>query len=558
MKKTVIFIIFILIFHIFSHSKEITNLSKIKLNEKLELERIPIADALAVLSKEYHLNVIADESIKDIIVEMYFPKGTTIKTIIDSFTSIHNLKVRQYGTAILLTKKTKVNSGEVTFAGKVTVNGHKNGIEGVKITIINGNVPTTQTTYGGNFVIDDLDPGIYVVRFEKEGYTTIGEIINLDKNISNFAISLEKDHRVNIKKTTPIDNIKGKVNVIGGESFYTERIRLLNIPAEEVKNILEYNFDDQLKITSLEKLNTVILFGKKEYIISAKNIIQEIDSTIKQVRVSSQILDVSDNLFEELGFDWIYSDNKQIEDSKSTNSSLLKTEFIDGIGSNFLSGIKLIRQFSGGKDVLGVGINLLQSTQDLVISAIPSILISDGEEGEFKITEEVIVGEEKDENNETSKTVYTPLFREAGIILKVQPIIQDEDNILLRINIEVSNFKLKKSSNGEESGTYNAEGGSKVGRSVVTTIKMKNGETIFIGGLKRAILHNLDSKVPVLGDIPVIGKLFRKTSIKNEVTDIYIRLKVDLVENETDDFEKMEIHKNYEQIKNKRIYKKSS
>lgn len=416
----------------------------------------------------------------------------------------------------------------------------------------------TQTTYGGNFVIDNLDPGIYVVRFEKEGYTTLGEIVNLDKNISNFTISLEKDYKVNTTKNVSTNNIKGQSTTINGEKFYTERVRLLNIPAEEVKNILEYNFEEQLKITSLEKLNTVILFGKKEYISSAKNIIKEIDSGIKQVRVSSQILDVSDNLFEELGFDWVYSDNKQIEDSKSTNGSLLKNEFIDGIGSNFLSGIKLIRQFSGGKDVLGVGINLLQSTQDLVISAIPSILISDGEEGEFKITEEVIVGEEKDENNETSKTVYTPLFREAGIILKVQPIIQDEDNILLKINIEVSNFKLKKSNNSEESGTYNSEGGSKVGRSVITTIKMKNGETIFIGGLKRAILHNLDSKVPVLGDIPVIGKLFRKTSIKNEVTDIYIRLKVDLVENEIEDFEKMEIHKNYEQIKNKRIYKKSS
>ncbi|MGF6906626.1 FecR domain-containing protein [Fusobacterium sp. PH5-44] len=558
MKKTVVLLFFILIFNISSFSKEISKLNNIKLNEKLELKRIPIADALAVLSKEYNVDIIADDSSKDIVIEMYFSKGTTIKTIINSFTSIHNLKIKQYGSTILLTQKANVSNGEVTFAGKVTVGTYKNGIEGVKITVINGNVPTAQTSSGGNFVINDLDPGIYVIRFEKDGYITLGEIVNLDKTINNFIISLEKNHLTKITKTTTFDDIKGKSTVIDGEKFYTEKIRLLNIPAEEVKNILEYNFDEQLKITSLEKLNTIILFGKKEYIASAKNIIKEIDTNIKQVRVSSQILDVSDNLFEELGFDWVYSDNKQIEDSKGTNSSLLKSEFIDGIGSNFLSGIKLIRQFSGGKDILGVGINLLQSTQDLVISAIPSILISDGEEGEFKITEEVIVGEEKDENNETSKTVYSPLFREAGIILKVQPIIQDEDNILLKINIEVSNFKLKKSANGEESGTYNAEGGSKVGRSVATTIKMKNGETIFIGGLKRAILHNLDSKVPLLGDIPIIGKLFRKTSIKNEVTDIYIRLKVDLVENELDDFEKIEIHKNYEQIKNKRIYKKTS
>lgn len=65
--------------------------------------------------------------------------------------------------------------------------------------------------------------------------------------------------------------------------------------------------------------------------------------------------------------------------------------------------------------------------------------------------------------------------------------------------IEVSNFKLKitKDESGE-SGTYNSEGGSKIGRSLETTIKIKDGETIFIGGLKKATVHNLDSKIPFL------------------------------------------------------------
>jgi general secretion pathway protein D len=197
---------------------------------------------------------------------------------------------------------------------------------------------------------------------------------------------------------------------------------------------------------------------------------------------------------------------------------------------------------------------MLESNQDLVISAIPSILIADGEEGEFKIAEEVIVGEEKDENSETSKTTYTPLFREAGIILKVQPFIQDNDSIVLKIKIEVSNFKLKKAESSEETGTYNSEGGSKIGRSIETTVKIKNGETIFIGGLKRATVHNLESKVPIIGNIPILGNLFKKRSIKNEATDIYIKLKVDIPENSNDEFDSMEIHKNYNKIKNKRIY----
>jgi general secretion pathway protein D len=163
--------------------------------------------------------------------------------------------------------------------------------------------------------------------------------------------------------------------------------------------------------------------------------------------------------------------------------------------------------------MLNMGFHMLQSNQDLVISAIPSILIADGETGEFKIAEEVIVGEEKNENDDTGKTTYTPLFREAGIILQVSPFIQDDNSVLLKVKIEVSNFKLRKE-NSSETGTYNAEGGSKIGRSVVTTIKIKNGETIFIGGLKRVILHNLESKVPLLGNIPLLGNLFKKNPLK--------------------------------------------
>ncbi len=77
----------------------------------------------------------------------------------------------------------------------------------------------------------------------------------------------------------------------------------------------------------------------------------------------------------------------------------------------------------------------------------PSIVVTDGAEGEFKITEEVIVGEEKQENDNTEKTTYTPIFKEAGIILKVTPTIGENNTVFLKVKIEVSNFKLKKIKN---------------------------------------------------------------------------------------------------------------
>ncbi len=107
-----------------------------------------------------------------------------------------------------------------------------------------------------------------------------------------------------------------------------------------------------------------------------------------------------------------------------------------------------------------------------------------------------------------------------------------------------------------DGGTYNSEGGSKIGRSIETTVKMKDGETIFIGGLKRAVVQNLDSRIPFLGTLPVINIFFKNQSVKREITDIYIKLKVDIEKDswEKDSFDKTELHQKIKDIEERKIY----
>ncbi|EHI78900.1 hypothetical protein HMPREF9093_00836 [Fusobacterium sp. oral taxon 370 str. F0437] len=92
-------------------------------------------------------------------------------------------------------------------------------------------------------------------------------------------------------------------------------------------------------------------------------------------------------------------------------------------------------------------------------------MIASGEEGEFKVTEEVIVGVKT--NRENKKDKYSePVFKEAGLIMKVKPFIKDDDYIVLEISLELSDFKFKRNVlniKDINSGTYNSEGGSKVG-----------------------------------------------------------------------------------------------
>lgn len=558
-KNLVLLLIFFICYNIYGKMEKVP-LKKIKLEQELELKNIILSDALAVISKESGMTVIADDKAKDIVLDLFFAKGENFENILEGITLTNNLKISTINEMLVLSKRNSNISGEMALGGKVLIEGYDKGIEGVKITVQKSSSNPAYTTYGGNFVINDLNPGIYVVKFEKKGFLTSGQIINIDKNINIVTVSMERDKKNSekIKEEKDINDIMEKT-FINGEEFYTERIKLVNISADEVSAILKNSFGESIRVSSISKMNIIIIVGKKDSTVSAVRLVKELDKEIQQVRITSQILDVTDNLFENLGFDWLYSNSGSIEKNKGLDISLIGKAAVEGAGVSFGSGINLIRQFNDGNDILGLGINLLQATQDLVISAMPSILVADGEEGEFKITEEVIVGEEKKENDNTEKTTYTPLFREAGIILKVKPLIKENGIIFLKVMIEVSNFRLKKSEQeniSSDGGTYNSEGGSKIGRSIETTVKMKDGETIFIGGLKRAVVQNLDSRIPFLGTLPVINIFFKNQSVKREITDIYIKLKVDIEKDswEKDSFDKTELHQKIKDIEERKVY----
>lgn len=558
-KNLVLLLIFFICYNIYGKIEKVS-LKEIKLEQELELKNMILSDALAVISKESGMTIIADDKAKDIILDLFFAKEENFKNILEGIALTNNLKISTLDEMMVLSKRNSNISGEMALGGKVLIEGYDMGIEGVKITVQKSSSSPVYTTYGGNFVINDLNPGIYVVKFEKKGFLTSGQIVNIDKNVNIITISMERDKKTSekIKEEKNIDGTMEKT-FINGEELYTEKIKLINISAEEVNSILKNSFGESIRVSSVPKMNVIIIVGKKDSAVSAVRLVKELDKEIQQVRITSQILDVTDNLFENLGFDWLYSNSGSINKNKGLDISLIGKAAVEGAGVSFGSGINLIKQFNDGNDILGLGINLLQATQDLVISAMPSILVADGEEGEFKITEEVIVGEEKKENDNTEKTTYTPLFREAGIILKVKPLIKENGTIFLKVMIEVSNFRLKKSEQeniSSDGGTYNSEGGSKIGRSIETTVKMKDGETIFIGGLKRAVVQNLDSRVPFLGTLPVINIFFKNQSVKREITDIYIKLKVDIEKDswEKDSFDKTELHQKIKDIKDRKIY----
>ena len=551
MKK---YLVLLLIFFIcYNSNGEIgkNSLSLIKIEQDLELKDMMLSDVVAILSKESGKSIVVEEKNKDIKLDMFFSKGENLKNILEAICITNDLKLKELGNIIVISKDKTATLGEFSLAGQVIDDEYNKGIENVNIIVKDIAIDSVTTITNGNFIINNLNPGIYMVKFEKVGYESTSKIIKLVENISDLEIRMRKNRKSQISQKNVLkeENIRYK-------DFYSKKIRLKNIDSKEIGEIINRVYGNIVDVLPIEKNNSVIITGNEKIVIEVDEFIKDIDREIKQVRITSQIFDVTENLFEELGFDWLYSSSGNIEKNSGTDIGLLGNSSVEGAGSILSSGISLIRQFNSGSDILGMGLNLLQSTQDLVITAMPSIVVTDGAEGEFKITEEVIVGEEKQENDNTEKTTYTPIFKEAGIILKVTPTIEEDGIIFLKIKIEVSNFKLKKVKNeniAEDTGTYNSNGGSKIGRSIETIVKMRSGETIFIGGLKRSATYDINSQVPLLGDVPVLGVFFKNKEIKKEKTDIYVRLKVD-IESEEPKEEFNKINKQVEEIGSRKVY----
>ena len=315
---------------------------------------------------------------------------------------------------------------------------------------------------------------------------------------------------------------------VDGKFYYTKTFSLFNVSPDEVLKVLRETFGENIKVSSLSKVNKLVVSAERDILENAISIIEDIDKNPKQVKISSQILDISNNLFEELGFDWVYRQNVASEERNSLTAIILGKAGLNGVGST----LNIVRQFNNKSDVLSTGLNLLESTNDLVVSSVPTLMIASGEEGEFKVTEEVIVGVKTQWENKKDK-VSEPVFKEAGLIMKVKPSIKDDDYVILEITLELSDFKFKKNLlNIKEinSGTYNSEGGSRMGRSLTTKVKVKNGDTILLGGLKKTLQHSIENKIPILGDIPIINFFFKNSSKKRENSDMYIKLKVEIEE----------------------------
>ena len=342
------------------------------------------------------------------------------------------------------------------------------------------------------------EPANYITKEDHEASKRIF-IVKPREEIK--ATSEKEENTAKIKTELPsTDSLQNPGEKNKALPVIRESIRLVNIDTSEL--IPKLKDINTAKITGLGK--ELILKGTMEEVNELKYIIEKFDRPKKQIQIKATIIDTSDNLFERLGVDF----------SAGKNSGNKASDFIGSFTDGNLSLSGLLKK---GGNFLGINIDALKENGDIKIEAMLVLLILEGNEGELRVTEEVIVGEKK--YTDKDEEYVEPVFAEAGVVFRIKPEIRDLGNsqeIILYIDSEISNFKL--------SSNFNAEQGAKQKNKINSVVSFKNGTSVFIGGLKQNVQKDSEKRVPVLSKIPILGSLFKYKRKNKEIRDIYIEI----------------------------------
>jgi len=276
-----------------------------------------------------------------------------------------------------------------------------------------------------------------------------------------------------------------------------------------------------VNIQADENTNALVITAQPDVMRSLKSVIRQLDIRRAQVLVEAIIAEVSSTKSSELGVQFGTFD---------TSNGILTSEF-PGTGPNILSlalGTAPITTLGGGLNLglgdgrggnrFGVLLRAIASDDDSNLLSTPNLVMLDNEEAEIIVGQNVpfVTGSQQTTGG-LANPFQTIQRQDVGLTLRVKPQINEGNSIRLEITQETSSVVPDNSSVTSADIITNK-------RSIKTTVMVDDGEIIVLGGLISEDLTEGVSKVPVLGDIPILGNLFRSRTTRKLKTNLMVFL----------------------------------
>lgn len=275
-----------------------------------------------------------------------------------------------------------------------------------------------------------------------------------------------------------------------------------------------------------ERTNSIIITDTAERIEAFKRLVDQIDIPIRQVMIEARIVVANNNFQRELGIRWggatshtnSNGDTVEVIGSQAGLQGQGPTGFFNGTGPLNLTQANMVNLPTTGTPAGSAAIGVLTDNTylDMELTALensgyaeivsqPKVITSD------KQTASIRSGKEIPYQEASASGATSTSFKEAVLLLEVTPQITPDNRIIM--DLSVSKDAL--------SGVVNGVPTIDVTR-LETKVLVNNGQTVVLGGVFNLDTAKSESKVPVLGDIPYLGRLFKRTLSRTDKSELLI------------------------------------
>ena len=322
------------------------------------------------------------------------------------------------------------------------------------------------------------------------------------------------------KLDKPIKVKKGNVHIVRLNYAFAEDTAKVLDSLFKGSDKKKYGLTGAVKIVADKSSNSLIVLSKPEDFAVIKEIIKSIDVKRPQVFVEVQIVEMSMDKLLQMGVEWKFlSRGEHVPFGGSLYGNLPLQPGYPSASPGLLLGIAKWRD---GTPDIGLLLNAYAKEGGVNVIATPQILTLDNEEAEINISKVIpySTGLKYDANN---NPVISYDYKDVGIVLKITPHITASGEVRLKVYEKVED--VVGYANADQTAPITSK------RETRTTVDVKNGQTLVIGGLIKKKKLTTVERVPVLGSIPVVGNLFKKTGHQIEKTNLLVFITPKVVRN---------------------------
>ena len=556
-----LFLILLMVVSLQAREKINVNFSNLQINDFIKLvSKITHKNILITNKINGNVNFVSTSPIYDdeligILVSVLESKGYTLiqkgsilEVIRSSEAAKHNVKVvapnKKLNGSLMVTQAVKVEGENVdVVAAKVRYLISKTA----KLMTMKESNTLLITDYPKNIetikrVISDINKNSkYIVKIipikNTDAKKLQAKLTDVSKMIFNSKIASQNVKIIYDENTNGLVVVGVEKNVakivalikkLDVESHANNKVQIFELKNSDAKAvsttlneiIKKQTFSDpSLKpnVTMSEEINAIIAIGEPLILKGVKLIVDELDKEKYQVYVQAKIVEINKNKSSDIGMKYgfaagdvsasgLYAMSANFGSTDLTN--LASAQVLDSLGS-IGSGI-------GSVLALGATLDFLQTHGASKSISNPSILCVNNKESSIYVGQTISVSSGTTAVSGSTTTSYKR--EDVGLTLKIKPRVSSVDKVTLDVEAILENLL--------DDGSQNATGQPVTSKQEVKTQAiLRNGESIIIGGLVKSYERDAKSKVPLLGDIPLIGKyLFSSTTTTKEQDNLVVIL----------------------------------